>query len=206
MLRSVEICFAFYSDIKPSIKTKGTYLSGSERITLAIKSIIELIILSTLLYTIHESLSIHSSSYIKFLLNFFNVLPSSFLKSVAISFFNISFEYTITFTKFEIFIALTHLIQITSSVTLISISIASYLNSPKQNLEYELKISNHKFILTAKPYGPAKFLTKVKQEIVSGDNVDDLLENLNKMFKNNKINNTQLEEIYEYMNIVYFKL
>lgn len=205
-LRSIEICFAFYNDIKPSIKTKGTYLSGSERITLAIKSIIELIILSTLLYTIHESLSIYHNSYIEFLLKFSNVLPTSFLNAVAISIFNISFEHTITFTNFEIFIALTHLIQIISSVTLISISIASYLNLPKQNFEYEINITNNKFILSTKPYGTAKFLTKITKEIASGDNIDELLKNLNKMFQNNKISNTQLEEVYEYINIVYFKL
>ncbi|MFJ7971716.1 hypothetical protein [Psychrobacillus sp. NPDC096389] len=205
-LRSIEICFAFYNDIKPNVKLKRTYLSGSERITLALKSIIEVIILSTLLYMIHDILKVGSNFNFATIFKFFNILFDSFLKATAIAFFNISFEYKFTLFNIESFVSLVHLMQIISSVTLISISIANYLNLPKQHSDYELHVSNNKYFLYMKAHERNLYFPKITKKISSGDSIDSLLEDIQILWKDNKISYTQLEEIYEYLNIVYFKL
>ncbi|KGR80083.1 hypothetical protein [Ureibacillus manganicus] len=208
LLRSIEICFAFYNDIKPSISIKRTNLLGSERITLALKSIFEVIILSTTLYLIGELL-IRSSDDIH--LNFYEFTSlsiDSFFKATAIALFNISYEYSVENLFFSIrsLIEITHLLQIITSVTLISISIANYINLPKQYIDYELIVADDKFSLVKKIRSSNNYSPKVKKEITNGFTMDELLTNIKNLWENDKLNYLELEEIHEYLNIVYFKL
>ncbi|WP_421662712.1 hypothetical protein [Lysinibacillus telephonicus] len=164
LLRSIEICFAFYNDIKPNIKIKRTNLLGSERITLALKSILEVIILSTSIYLISDVLKNYSAfNYYEFT----NSLIDSFFKAIAIAFFNISYNYSVKnlFFSIESLIAMTHLLQIISSVTLISISIANYINLPKQNIDYELIVRDHQYYLYKRIHSTNKYSPKLQKKL-----------------------------------------
>ncbi|MGE7911558.1 hypothetical protein [Lysinibacillus xylanilyticus] len=206
LLRSIEICFAFYNDIKPNVKIKRTNLSGAERIALALKSIMEVIILSTTLYLINDVKTFPELNFNIFY-EFFNLLIESFFKATAIAFFNISFEYTgVNIFSIKSLIAITHLLQIISSVTLISISIANYINLPKQNVDYELIISKDKFYLYKKIRSTNSYSPKELKKVADGISIDELLTDINNLWNNDKINFLELEEIHEFLNIVYFKL
>ncbi|MFP3919741.1 hypothetical protein U5N28_18210, partial [Lysinibacillus telephonicus] len=138
---------------------------------------------------------------------FTNSLIDSFFKAIAIAFFNISYNYSVKnlFFSIESLIAMTHLLQIISSVTLISISIANYINLPKQNIDYELIVRDHQYYLYKRIHSTNKYSPKTTKEITYGNTIDDLLTNVGILWDNDKISYLELEEIHEFLNIVYFK-
>lgn len=131
MLRSIEIGLAFYYDLKSS-KIKSSNLSSSRRITLAITSICEVILLSSTMYFLQETELQIMNSYLEILYIFIEQIKYSL--SVAI--FNASFPET--HYKLSIIYNLSlnnvvHITQILLSIILISLSIANYSSKSSNN-------------------------------------------------------------------------
>lgn len=135
ILRSSEICRAFYLDLK-SNKYKS-FISGNQRISLAINSLIEIVSLCSIIYI--SKLIIYEELQDIYFRDFLEATGYS----IAVSLFNVSFASTITdLDKRNIIIILTHLIQLISSIILITLSIANYINSPKIPMYYYILIEN----------------------------------------------------------------
>lgn len=131
MLRSIEVGLAFYYDLKSS-KIKSSNLSSSRRITLAITSICEVILLSSTMYFLQEIELQIMNSYLEVLYIFIEQVKYSL--SVAI--FNASFPET--HYKLSLIYNLSlnnvvHITQILLSIILISLSIANYSSKSSNN-------------------------------------------------------------------------
>ncbi|WP_215148780.1 hypothetical protein [Exiguobacterium sp. s91] len=136
MLRSTEIGLAFYYDLKSS-KIKSSNLSSSKRITLAITSICEVVLLSSAMYFLQETELQIMNSYLEILYIFIEQIK--YALSVAI--FNASFPET--HFKLSIIYNLSlnnvvHITQILLSIILISLSIANYSSKSSNNRSFKI--------------------------------------------------------------------
>lgn len=123
--RSFEICVAFYKDVT-SNNQKNSSLKKHDRIKLAIKSLLEIIILHTSVgYLIKGSFTM--LDWLK-----------SFMYSISVSFFNVSFPGIADYYQIPpgnlspppsplIIQQILHVTQVTSSIILITFSVAIYL-------------------------------------------------------------------------------
>ncbi|WP_195891667.1 hypothetical protein [Bacillus ndiopicus] len=138
--RSYEIIMAFTSDVLSQAPKKSN-LTGSDRIKLILKSLLEITVLSfglKILYLIFLdplSLPYTSLSIKDTLLRFF--------ETYAIQLFNVSFD-----RKFGLFFAIIHIIQISVSASLILLSLAIYSGGKSNQRMYELKIENGEYIFS----------------------------------------------------------
>lgn len=158
--RSIEIAIAFFKDIRPESKLKRSQLNNNERIVLVIKSLLEIILLSTTLYMV---ILILMDAY-KF--NILDLFFKSFGHALATAIFNTSFPYdvlnSIEIKKdvylFDSIISKTwivmtqiiHLIQLIMSVVLVSLSITSYGSKSSIEPFYDINLENKKYILIEK--------------------------------------------------------
>ncbi|RVU62979.1 hypothetical protein BM74_17600 [Bacillus thuringiensis] len=198
--RSTEICISFYQDIIAKKSLKNTLLTGTDRISLAIKSIVEII------FTV-ATLSIIETLYSNNLLNtlreqhdFAQLLKLtifSFSNSIATSLFNISFPgVTHNVTLLTLSHQLIHIMQIITSLTLITLSIANYINLPKYSFYYELRKTNTELILYKVFYTNN---TSYEKLILSANNIDLLSSMLHSSWKNGKLTDTDYLEIEEFL-------
>ncbi|MGE6707869.1 hypothetical protein [Exiguobacterium artemiae] len=158
--RSIEIAIAFFKDIRPESKLKRSQLDNNERIVLVVKSLSEIILLSTTLYMVILILMDVS----KF--NIFNLFFKSFGHALATAIFNTSFpydvlnsikienaDYSFDFVVSKIWVVMTqiiHLIQLIMSVVLVSLSITSYGSKSSIEPFYDINLENEKYILIEK--------------------------------------------------------
>jgi hypothetical protein len=124
--RIIEIIIAFYQDVvrakmdKDSLEIgyRSSNLKRGHRISLAFHSYVEIVILYSLIYLLSKDLGYFytvSSNDMKSYLDFF-------LYSMSVSAFN--FSFTMDFTTFQ---KLIHISQVFSNITLVVLSIASYI-------------------------------------------------------------------------------
>ncbi|MCD2335621.1 hypothetical protein [Bacillus cereus] len=199
--RSTEICISFYQDIIAKKSLKNTLLTGTDRISLAIKSIVEII------FTV-ATLSIIEILYSNNLLNtlreqhdFAQLLKLtifSFSNSIATSLFNISFPgVTHNVTLLTLSHQLIHIMQIITSLTLITLSIANYINLPKYSFYYELRETNTELILYKVFYTNN---TNYEKLILSAHSIDSLSFILYSSWQNGTLTDTDYLEIEEFLN------
>nr|WP_259547329.1 hypothetical protein [Heyndrickxia oleronia] len=135
--RIIEIVMAFYKDVVRAKMDKGSLdigyrssnLKRGHRISLAFHSYIEIVILYSLIY------------FISMELGYFYTLPSSndmesyldfLLYSLSVSAFN--FSFTMDFSTFQ---KLVHVSQVFSNITLVVLSIATYIGMKDSMSEIE---------------------------------------------------------------------
>lgn len=144
--RSIEICIAFYKDVIAKKSLKNTLLTGTDRISLALTSILETIFTVTTLSIIETLYSTDLLDILRANYDFpqlFKLICFNFSNSMATSLFNVSFpgtghQVTILTLSHQVI----HLMQIIISLTLITLSIANYINLPKYSYYYELRYIN----------------------------------------------------------------
>jgi len=199
--RCFEICIAFYQDIIAKKSLKNTLLTGTDRISLAIKSIIEII------FTV-ATLSIIEILYGTDLLNtlreqhdfvqLIKLIIFSFSNSIATSLFNISFPgSTHNITLLTLSHHLIHIMQVITSLTLITLSIANYINLPKYSFYYELRETNTELILYKVFYTNN---TNYEKLILSAHSIDSLSFILYSSWQNGTLTDTDYLEIEEFLN------
>ncbi|AJH82051.1 hypothetical protein FOC88_21265 [Bacillus thuringiensis] len=199
--RSTEICISFYQDIIAKKSLKNTLLTGTDRISLAIKSIVEII------FTV-ATLSIIKSLYGTDLLNtlreqhdfaqLLKLIIFSFSNSIATSLFNISFPGdTHNITLLTLSQHLIHIMQVITSLTLITLSIANYINLPKYSFYYELRKTNTELILYKVFYTNN---TSYEKLILSAHSIDSLSFILYSSWQNGTLTDTDYLEIEEFLN------
>ncbi|PFO84469.1 hypothetical protein [Bacillus cereus] len=198
--RSTEICIAFYQDIIAKKSLKNTLLTGTDRISLAIKSIIEIF------FTV-ATLSIIETLYSTDLLNtlreqhdiaqLVKLITFSFSNSIATSLFNISFPGTThNIALLTLSHQLIHIMQVITSLTLITLSIANYINLPKYSFYYELYETNTELILYKVFYTND---TSYEKLILSADSIDSLSTMLHSFWKNGTLTDIDYLEIEEFL-------
>ncbi|KUP04433.1 hypothetical protein Q75_15710 [Bacillus coahuilensis p1.1.43] len=193
--RSIEICFAFYNDVL-SIKPKQTNLTNTTRVKLAINSIIEIILLSISIYSLisiyneFEVFEKHlKENSIYFLSEVINIIFNSTLKSIAVSLFNISYNW-------EGLSSIIHLLQVFISIILITLSVANYLNMKKEVYFYIVEYEKNKFIL--KYYRAINSNQFVDKEICDGYTLVQLEQSIEHLWRNTtKLNEYDFEEILD---------
>lgn len=199
--RSTEICIAFYQDIIAKKSLKNTLLTGTDRISLAIKSIIEIF------FTV-ATLSIIEILYSTDLLNtlkeqhdiaqLVKLITFSFSNSIATSLFNISFPGTThNITLLTLSHHLIHIMQVITSLTLITLSIANYINLPKYSFYYELRETNTELSLYKVFYTNN---TNYEKLILSAHSIDSLSFILYSSWQNGTLTDTDYLEIEEFLN------
>lgn len=129
-LRGFEIGRSFYLDI---IQTKypKSFLNGADRIYLAVKSIIEIISLSSCIYLSYLMLDQDWSFEIS---EIFRIILYAF----SVSLFNVSFPDG----NNELLFYFTHFIQVLLSIILITIGVSGYQNRGKYPLYFEYIYDN----------------------------------------------------------------
>ncbi|MCT4791813.1 MULTISPECIES: hypothetical protein [Exiguobacterium] len=193
VLRTLDIGRAFYNDITDSGYSKS-FLSGPDRIVLAIKSVIEIAFLAASIYLIQLT----QDDGWKLTFNaVFKVIEYSF----AVLLFNVSFPegFSKAATKPLVWLS-AHLIQVISSVILITISITGYISRKHPPVYFEYDCKNTDLHVLKKIYrSPSKYKTvliiqgvalkdkfKMKREIES---------ELKCLYKNNKIREEDFDQI-----------
>lgn len=150
--RSIEIGVSFYKDVISPSHFKNTFLDGSNRINLAIISLLEITILVALLYMVGELYRqpslILSTEFLGMFFEFLYFFILSLFKSLAIAIFNFSFTGGIeTYRLLDIALLMIHLIQVTISIILITLSIANYSGLSKRMVLYSLVEEKEQFTI-----------------------------------------------------------
>ena len=201
VLRTVEIGKAFSKDLSENGYNKS-FLAGTDRIILALKSVIELCFLSSAIYLLYQPLSA-SDQELKIL------FWRTFEYSLSVALFNVSFPEALLPASTKGFLwLLTHLTQVIASLLLITIGINGYMNRDKNLVYFEFifsedntfkilkKIKNHphktKTVLRHKFYGHKR---KNKSSNLNNFKSEDIIAVLNKMYQNNKITDKDYDHL-----------
>lgn len=202
LLRSIEISIAFFKDVQDGFDSKRSSLSKNERSKLALKSLLEIMIYALILSLILKSnqLDLFNKISIRESLNDILKILNVTFYVIAVSLFNASFETfkDIFENKGKVFILIrsVHIIQITTSLILLTICLSSYLNQ-NNNLR-KIKVYTHENNLYLVEYS-----NNEKRVIICINNfisVNDLIIELNNMFSSNLIGQEDHEEYIRVVN------
>lgn len=197
--RSSEIVYSFYKDIVSEDDWKNTFLSRGDRIALAIKSLIEIMILSSLVTSIilaYQNVGIIMNNDFDELLQLLVFYLIVFMRSIAISLFNISFSLEITLNGFLVlFLSVIHLIQLVTSAVLITLSIAGYMGRNNEKVFYNIEFNDNEYILNKYLY--TKTNLTVKNLIKNQNTLLDLRLAAEDLWRNEKISNSECSHIFE---------
>ena len=201
LLRSLEIVRAFYIDFMFPSYPKS-FLRGSDRIYLAIKSVIEISLLASSIYLLHQSLSK------EWLFNIFDIIRTT-AYALSVSVFNISFPESPSFSHEKgLLFLLTHLIQVILSIVLITMSITSYMSRTK-NISYFRFVQKENELLILKiyknhPVNPECVL-KVDSSLIKDEKMpDDLMNSVQLALQDKKISHDELDYIIYLLNDKFF--
>lgn len=137
VLRGFEIGRSFYIDLTTS-KYPESFLTGNDRMSLAVKSILEVVFLSSSVYLLCSLFECGWSFKIE-------DITKIILHAFSVSMFNISYSDE---DGILLIYQLTHVIQVVISLILITIGISGYMTRIKYPVYYEniLEGSKYKFI------------------------------------------------------------
>lgn len=197
--RSSEIVYSFYNDIVNEDDWRNTFLSRGDRIALAIKSLIEIIVLSSLVTSIVLAygnigtiMNYNSDELVKLVVFYLTVL----MRSISISLFNISFSLELTFNGFlALFLANIHLIQLITSAILITLSIAGYMGRNNEKVFYNIEFVDNEYVLNKYLYNKKHLV--VKSLIKGKTTLVDLKVVAEELWKSEKITNSEYSQIIE---------
>lgn len=188
--RGVEISMAFYLDIKEG-QPKTSNLSNSDRLMLAIKSMIEI--------------SLISLSVRLLILDFENVesIFNTILQSFSVGLFNISYSDKVVENidgLKELIISFTHFSQVVISVLLLTMAIAKYLSNDKDNYDFCIRrksnIYSSKYVLDKLIKSP--YQTKIIF-LVEGKTFQELEERCGKLLRENNLTIDEYNSIQTYL-------
>lgn len=187
--RSSEIIYSFYKDIVIESYWRNTFLSKGDRIALAIKSLMEIIILSSLATAIiigYGKIDIIIEYNFRDLLKLIVSYITVFMRSISISLFNISFPLELGFKNIEsIFLNVIHLIQVVTSAVLITLSIAGYMGRTSGKEFYNVEFINKSYLLKKYIYNKSDITYKIV--INKKATLDDLKLELEELWSLEKI-------------------
>ena len=198
MLRTLEIGRAFYKDIIDSGYSKS-FLSGPDRIILAIKSVTEIACLAASIYLIQLT---QDECWELSLNNIFKTVEYSF----SVLLFNVSFPegFSEDTTKSLLWLS-THLIQVISSVLLITISIAGYIGRKHFPVYFEYEFKETGLHVFKKIYkSPSKYKNLFTiQKFKSKNKIDmkrAIESKLKCLYKNGEISEEDFDQINKEIN------
>ncbi|RED55891.1 hypothetical protein [Cohnella phaseoli] len=195
--RTIGVCRAFLQDVI-SPKPKSSALTGSERIILAIMSIVETMITSAAIYFLFDLsdkkvvlVKSFQEGYFQYVGQTLWLLLENVVRSIAVSFFNVSLPLGPQ-EPFSIE-TIIHLIQVGNSVILITVSIANYLNMKKNSHQYSVSRMNGGFVayyFLQLPDGKT-----IKREIARGGSKEKLKQDVKAMWKKRLIDDSELASV-----------
>ncbi|MFC4599498.1 hypothetical protein [Cohnella hongkongensis] len=195
--RTIEIGWAFYQDIT-SEKPKSSTLTGSNRLILAVKSIIEMMITSALFYFLFDSLGKleavkkpFQEGYAEYVWMTLVKMAETSVGSVAVSFFNVSLplDSDNPFT----FRTIIHIVQVGISIILITLSIANYLNMKKNAYQYSVIREEDRYVAYYYLQLPGE--EPIKREIARGTSKVELKEKVKAMWQEQKIEDAEFASV-----------
>lgn len=211
IVRSIEIGNAFYRDILPTLKIKNSNLTSGDRIKLVIYSLIEITILSSLLYSFAKIISQYKAT--EFSLSLYKlglILIENIQYSFSVAFFNASFPLNILedmykavsmdYWSLPIAIRFIHLIQLTISVILISLSITSYGSKTHNLVLYNLEFLDKKYYINE-----VDLKNQNKRVLFSSFNMKGLKNEVEDAWRKEKIDGNRYMELKELIDIYAFK-
>lgn len=140
--RSIEICVSFYKDLQDHPLDKKSSLDKNDRANLALKSLAEIITLSFIVIfcLVSREAQFQEKSIFYFpLLEVYRALEI-FMYTVSVSLFNVSFENLKDVISNNVIpLRIVHLIQVISSLVLLTICLSSYINSNLSNRIIKIK-------------------------------------------------------------------
>lgn len=202
IMRSIEIGYAFYFDIRPEVKIKKTNLSNNVRTRLVVSSLVEITLISSVLYIITKFIAFKEWN----LPDIFLIYLQNIQYAFSVAFFNVSFPFDflealynpldVDYWSLNTSTRFVHLIQIIISIILISLSITSYGSSIQRILSYNLILENDEFIILEidKKNNNSKKLFKSKS-------IEELNNSVLLSWKNNLIGDNQYLELLDLINI-----
>lgn len=197
--RSSEIVYSFYNDIVSKNNLKNTFLNRGDRIALAVKSLIEIVIVSTgitvisfIFKNLEQIFQINSFEWSKII----PVYLFSFMKSISISLFNFSYTGTISFESLEqLLTSFIHIILVITSVVLITLSLAGYMNTKNERVFFNIEYNSVNFSLIKYLYNQKTIISKIvindKRDLIS------LKLELERLWQQNNINDNDFNECIE---------
>lgn len=202
IMRSIEIGYAFYFDIRPEVKIKKTNLNNNIRIKLVVFSLVEITLISSVLYVITKFIAFKEWDFSDIFLIYLQNIQYAF----SVAFFNVSFPFDYfkalyepidtdywslhTSTRFV------HLIQVIISVILISLSITSYGSSVQKILSYNLKLDNGEFIILE-----VDKKNKNSKELFKSKSVEGLTNSVLLSWESKLISDNEYLELLDLINI-----
>ncbi|GEM_PF-1487399 len=201
--RTIEIGWAFYQDIT-SEKPKSSTLTGSNRLILAVKSIIEIMITSALFYFLFDSLGNleavkkpFQEGYAEYVWMTMVGMAETSVGSVAVSFFNVSLplDSDNPFT----FRTVIHIVQVGISIILITLSIANYLNMKKN--AYQYSVIREEDCYVAYYYLQLAGEEPLKREIARGTSKEGLKEKVKAMWQEQQIDDAEFASVIACLDI-----
>ncbi|WP_236624319.1 hypothetical protein [Exiguobacterium antarcticum] len=160
VLRGFEIGRSFYMDLTTS-KYPESFLTGTDRITLAIKSILEIVFLSSSIYLLCSLFECGWSLK-------FDEIAKIILHAFSVSMFNISYSDE---DGILLIYQLTHVIQVVISLILITIGISGYMTRIKYPVYFENVLENDIYKIVQHTL----FINKTKKAKQSEDNLYDIV-------------------------------
>lgn len=204
--RFIEIGIAFYFDIKPNHSLKKTNLTNNDRVVLVLKSLIEITILSSILYFEYALLNNEIKNFKILLIT----LAESMKYAIAVALFNLS--YPVDFAKdmakigqFEMLkkhntFYIVHLIQLLMSVLLVSLSIGSYSSRNFSGSSFEIQKIDNEYTI----------FEKIKDNdfdkvIIEDKDYETLIKLLNDKWQDGSLSTSNYIEIKELINFSIIK-
>ncbi|WP_214892368.1 hypothetical protein [Exiguobacterium sp. H66] len=209
VLRGFEIGRSFYMDLTTS-KYPESFLTGTDRITLAIKSILEIVFLSSSIYLLCSLFECGWSLK-------FDEIAKIILHAFSVSMFNISYSDE---DGILLIYQLTHVIQVVISLILITIGISGYMTRIKYPVYFENVLENDIYKIVQHTL----FINNTKKAKQSEDNLYDIvsktiidrdisngeykekkdfiIDEIEKRYESGNIND---EEYYHFINLIFNK-
>ena len=160
VLRGFEIGRSFYMDLTTS-KYPESFLTGTDRIYLAIKSIMEIVLLSSSIYLLCSLFDANWSFK-------FDEITKIILHAFSVSMFNISYSDE---DGILLIYQLTHVIQVVISLILITIGISGYMTRIKYPVYFENVLENDIYKIVQHTL----FINNTKKAKQSEDNLYDIV-------------------------------
>lgn len=194
VMRATEICYAFYFDLQDGAVNKKSNLDRKSRASLALKSLLEIVLFSFLATfllvssNMMEEQTVFLKTILIDILRLLNVATYTF----SVSLFNVSFENLKDVINSQYgFIRPIHLTQVISSVVLLTICLGSYINSKDLPSSIILEKVNNKLVFYEKSSSGMK-RNILKKEFKSIEEVKQIIE---EYYLNHKIE-AEKYEIY----------
>ena len=202
-IRSTEICMSFYKDLFDRPIAKKSLLNNKDRARLAINSLFEILIFSfiTIFCIFSRSdtpsetnislIDLIDLSFVKFFLMEFYRIFEVILYTISVSLFNVSFA---NFNEAPIYklapLKITHVIQVVSSLVLLTICLSSYINSNSLNRKIIIRKYFDKYYLIEE-----NIYQKQERILIPDgyDKINDLKLIVLKMYQQNKISSDDFE-------------